>query len=636
MGKAGILAVVMGFTFALLAFLLVLPAVPASAVRLTTRSLESHTLSTASVEDTIVHVTGVFRVDRKPTIAKAKVVVPDQGYTGKALAPAPKVTLNGKTLKAGTDYSVTYRNNVNKGTATVIVTGKGGYVGKATGTFKIVARTGISKTVVLALDNQSYTGAAITPTPKVMMGSTVLKKGTDYTLAYRNNVDVGTATMTITGKNLYSGTTSVPFEIAPASISSAIISDIPDQTFTGAALTPKPTVMLGERTLVEGTDYTLSYENNVPGGRATVVVTGIGNYSGSIEAGFNIVVPTIGGISVFEIPDTGEAALRISRIQFNKTFSYGDSLDVEFSNGYTLSNIPYYNGWFAKQGTPLVISYSDELDPRVATNHGERMWTLAGLSNGDTVTIRLAGRGTYSAVQNALSFKYSDNRADYPSDVAFANFRQVTGGALSGNLYRSASPVNNWRKRAACACALAQSADIAFVLNLSDSSAEIRFYLNGNNSNGVDTSFYEGLFNAGKVLPLDMGSAYSTEEYRTKVVAGFSGMAHRDGPYLIHCIEGKDRTGFACLLLAALAGATYDEMLADYMVTYANYCGVTLGGTPDKYQAIQSVCFDSMIGFLMDETDTAGNDYEAAARTYLLSGGMAADDIDLLVSKLTS
>jgi len=70
-------------------------------------------------------------------ISKAKVTVSDQVYTGKALKPAVKVILDGKTLKQGTDYTVTYKNNKAVGTATVTVTGKGDYSGTAKGTFAI-------------------------------------------------------------------------------------------------------------------------------------------------------------------------------------------------------------------------------------------------------------------------------------------------------------------------------------------------------------------------------------------------------------------------------------------------------------------------------------------------------------------
>ena len=80
---------------------------------------------------------GTYVWEAATDISAAKVTAPDQTYTGAALTPAPTVALNGKTLAAGADYTVSYKNNVNAGTATVTVTGKGNYEGSASGTFRI-------------------------------------------------------------------------------------------------------------------------------------------------------------------------------------------------------------------------------------------------------------------------------------------------------------------------------------------------------------------------------------------------------------------------------------------------------------------------------------------------------------------
>ena len=577
-----------------------------------------------------------FKIVPAKISAVTVAAISNQLWTNSAITPKPTVKMGSKTLSPSGYYTLSYKNNVNIGTATVVITGKGNLSGSRSVSFKVVPN--ISKATVSTIGNKTFTGAALAPKPTVKMGSKTLVAGTDYTLSYKNNVNAGTATVTITGKGASVGTRSITFKIVPVSISSASISDIPDKMNTGKPLTPKPKVKMGNTTLAESSNYTLSYKNNVNIGRATVTVTGKGNYSGSVSVGFNIVAPFISGIEVSENRNSGGVMLKgVNRSEFNKLFSYGDSLDVEFSNGFTLSSIPYYNGWYAERGTPLVVSYADASDPIIATNYGDRMWDIAGLSKGDTVTIRLAGRGTYSSVQNALNITYSNNRSDYSSDESFANFRQVVGGRLSGNLYRSASPICNWWLRAPYASSLAESVGIAFVLNLSDSNESIEKYIINNNNNGVDVSYYESLYTNGQVLPLNMNNSYTTQEYQTKIAAGLTEMAHRDGhgPYLVHCVEGKDRTGFTCLLLASLAEASYDEMLADYMATYANYCGITYDGTPEKYQAVKNICFDSMVDFLMNSTSATEGDYAGAARAYLIAGGMSSDDVDLLIGKLT-
>ena len=135
-------------------------------------------------------------------------------YTGKAITQSPVVKLSGKTLKAGTDYTVAYKNNTKVGTATVTITGKGSYTGTISKTFKINAAS-IAKATVSGISNKTYTGKAITQNPTVKLGSKTLKKGTDYTVSYKNNKAVGKATVTIKGKGNYTGTISKTFKINP-------------------------------------------------------------------------------------------------------------------------------------------------------------------------------------------------------------------------------------------------------------------------------------------------------------------------------------------------------------------------------------------------------------------------------------
>ncbi len=144
-------------------------------------------------------------------------------------------------------------------------------------------------TVSVAKSSYRYTGSAIRPTLTVRVGSATLKKGTDYTVGYANNVSAGTATATVTGKGGYSGTKRVTFKITRRSIADASVSSISDRTYTGSAIKPSPTVKVGGRTLKLGTDYKLSYANNTKVGTATITVTGVGNYTSKVTKKFKIV-----------------------------------------------------------------------------------------------------------------------------------------------------------------------------------------------------------------------------------------------------------------------------------------------------------------------------------------------------------
>jgi gliding motility-associated-like protein len=112
---------------------------------------------------------------------------------------------------------VTYTNNTSVGTATVTITGTGNYTGTKTQTFTIVAKAASTLTID-AIANQTYTGSAITPAVVVKDGSTTLTLGADYTVAYSNNTDVGTATLTITSIGNYTGTKSDVFTINPKAV----------------------------------------------------------------------------------------------------------------------------------------------------------------------------------------------------------------------------------------------------------------------------------------------------------------------------------------------------------------------------------------------------------------------------------
>jgi hypothetical protein len=158
-------------------------------------------------------------------IATATVTLTQTAYTydGTAKTPAVTVTLNGATLTKDTDYTVAYSNNINVGTATVAVTGKGKYSGTVTAQFTItkpdVALTDIAgASLTLAKASYAYDGTAKTPAITVMLNGKTLAQGTGYTVAYSNNVNIGTATVTVTGKGDYKGSKTVSFKIIPKTV----------------------------------------------------------------------------------------------------------------------------------------------------------------------------------------------------------------------------------------------------------------------------------------------------------------------------------------------------------------------------------------------------------------------------------
>jgi hypothetical protein len=150
------------------------------------------------------------------SISKASVTLSTStyAYDGKAKKPGVTVKLNGKTLKNGTDYTVSYSNNTKVGTAKVTITGKGNYTGSISKTYSI--KNNFKKATISGISNKSYTGKNITQSITVKYNGKALKKGTDYTVSYSNSKSIGTATVKITGKGSYTGTIIKTFKINPA------------------------------------------------------------------------------------------------------------------------------------------------------------------------------------------------------------------------------------------------------------------------------------------------------------------------------------------------------------------------------------------------------------------------------------
>ena len=261
--------------------------------------------------------------------------VADQTYTGSLIAPNVTVTCNDVELVKDTDYTVSYSNNKNVGTATISITGIGDYTGTITKNFKIVAR-GISDTTIGSIPNQTYTGNSISALPVITYNGATLTKGTDYTLTYSNNVNVGTATVTIKGQGNFKGTTSKTFSISARAMSDTSVANVSSQTYTGNSISPLPTITYNNKTLKKDTDYTLSYSNNTNAGTATITITGKGNFTGTTSKTFSISARAMSDTSVANISSqtyTGNVISPLPTITYNnKTLKKDTDYTLSYSN----------------------------------------------------------------------------------------------------------------------------------------------------------------------------------------------------------------------------------------------------------------------------------------------------------------
>ena len=329
---------------------------------------------------------------------------------------------------------------------------------------------------------------------------------------------------------------------------------------------------------------------------------------------------------VIKVDNYGHAHLDITEADFNRAgFDLGDIITVTCGSYH--GDMPVFNGYYADRGGCLLRIHPQEGRLRLCVNYGN-FSEMAGVGVGDPVTIVMKEKSGALATQEVNSLVYTDDRADFASDEIFANFRPVA----EGKLYRSASPIDNATNRAHYADRLIQQAGVQTVMNMANSPERIAELIAAED---FDSPYYKGLFEDGSVFALKMSIDFTSEKFASGIVEGFSFLAERETPYLVHCLEGKDRTGFAIMMLEALMGWSDAQIIDDYMQTYSNYYGIEPG--TDKYDMIVKKNIQEMLcnmTGLEAGASLADIDLQAAAETYLLSNGMDEEALKRLEAKL--
>lgn len=258
----------------------------------------------------------------------------DLTYTGGAIMPPTTIKFNGMSLMRNVDYTVTYTNNINAGTATVIISGIGNFAGTKQVTFTIKPADA-SNVFSAAIPDLTYTGNAMTPGVYMVFSGMSLSFGIDYTTTYTNNINAGTATVTITFKGNYTGIKQVAFLIKRANASYFDVASITDLEYNGLPTAPEVSLTFNGTVLTLGADYTVVYTDNINVGAATATITGIGNYIGTKQVIYNILPADVEKFDVAQIPNyiyTGTAITPRVNVSFN-----GESLILGVD--YTVSYI---------------------------------------------------------------------------------------------------------------------------------------------------------------------------------------------------------------------------------------------------------------------------------------------------------
>ena len=285
----------------------------------------------------------------------------DAVYTYTGSAQKPKIVVkSGDKAFATSNYSVTYSNNVNVGTATVTITGKGALSGTETLNFAIQPKEVNDTLVISGVKTKTYNGKVQTQAVTVKDKTKKLKANKDYTLSYTNNTNAGTGTVTVKLSDNYTlngtkgGSKAVTFTINPAKISSVTAKAA---LYTGNPVETTLTVKAGNVTLTSN-DYTYVYANNTAVGnnKATVTVTAkTSNFTGSKTAKFSISKESFSKVTVTGVTDLtykGKALTQDSIVVKNQA---GTTIP---SNNYTVT---YKNNVNAGKATVTIKAKADSI-----------------------------------------------------------------------------------------------------------------------------------------------------------------------------------------------------------------------------------------------------------------------------------
>ena len=320
------------------------------------------------------------------------------------------------TYKSTTPYICTVDKNGNvtafkTGTGYVTVTASANGYDSVSKDVKIVVSKKSLNNGLLTLSETSYVydGTYKKPAATVTFGGKVLQEGKDYTISYRNNLNVGVATVIATGMGDYTGYTSKNFTITKRAMAGGTVSVASSVSFTGSNITPSVTVKVAGRTLTSGTDYTVSYSNNKNVGTSNVYVYGKGNYSGSLSAKFDIV----------------PAKQQIQKLETKYKGFFVDWAQKDSATGY---DVEY----------SVNANMSGAVSKHLTANKPDTL-TVNGLSGDKTYYVRVRsytnvnGKVYYGAWSDVKSIKTANNDIT-KATVSGISTKAFTGKAITQNV----------------------------------------------------------------------------------------------------------------------------------------------------------------------------------------------------------
>ena len=317
-------------------------------------------------------------------------------------------------------------------------------------------------------------------------------------------------------------------------------------------------------------------------------------------------------------------------------FRPGDSVDVQFSSGAVIEDIPFLSGCILPEGM-LCLNAHESFDwIRVEKRFG-CAWELFPGGEEETGRVVLREAQKYADLYQAFTADFSIDRADFPSDEFFANYRPLSGGQIQeGRFYRSTasfdpdSSIAEFRNREKLLDRLIERDGIRLIINMTCGREQMTELFESGDYAG---SYAEKLYKEGRIFSDLFPVDFTEAPFRDLLAAALRLMLKCGGPVLIQCKAGVDRTGFFCGLMEALAGADASEIRDDYMQSYECLYGMKRETDREKYDILCKYQADRILDIIAK--NGASDNLSGAAEKYLEGCGLATDEIAELKALLT-
>ena len=345
-----------------------------------------------------------------------------------------------------------------------------------------------------------------------------------------------------------------------------------------------------------------------------------------------------GLINVEGINRFGNISSNISEDTFRAAgFDEGDIITVQI--GDEIIDMPFVMKYTdVKKGETLLIPNKGKMEMWVSMGSFAEIYKIARRSKNNTwifpegsseksVTLSMKQKAgyleSYEIREKLAELKPIPVKMPGQSEEEFANFREVsTTGIKRDTLFRSSSPINNREGRCKAADNCIKAHGINHIINLYDTKEQ--------------AEATEGYWNtyASKIdtVYIDMGLDYTGSGFGRNIANVMEYIAQHEGKYVLHCVIGEHRTGAVCIIISALMGASYNELVDDYMKTCYNLYGVKPG--TKQYDLLVDDNVNAILQNILDIEDPKNADLQNLVTNFVLSTGITEETLALVKKHL--